>query len=257
MLGRWGSKVKDRWILCTIGVLCLALLVLQALGIPNKPDFERSLNAVVAIEHKGQMIGAGFFYSPDGCILTAHHVIDEIPPKDLTVSLHQTMKKFKAKVVYKLPYIDAAILCMPNILYAPSWIPIRTSENVHPGDTLYTIGHPGGPNGSLKWSITDGILSKYAYLKRLRIRTYPITVTMGGKSKKMNLKVPYWYPQYVMYVNMDVLPGNSGGPLLDENGYAVGMVVGFFGAGPMHPVGISRAIPGTDLVRMTHDAREK
>jgi len=77
-----------------------------------------------------------------------------------------------------------------------TWIEFADSERVVVGDQVYAIGHP--EQGGL-WSLTSGVISAYRQ-------------DHGGVPGK-NL----------FQTDASINRGNSGGPLLDDNGNMVGI----------------------------------
>ncbi len=75
--------------------------------------------------------------------------------------------------------------------------PLGNSSDVKPGDKIFVIGNPLGAE-ELKLSISDGIIS-------------------GVRDLNEGYKV--------LQITAPISPGNSGGPILDENAEVVGLVV--------------------------------
>jgi serine protease Do len=92
--------------------------------------------------------------------------------------------------------LDLALLQIADLNSPLARIPFADSQIVDIGDQVYAIGHP--EQGGL-WSLTTGVISAYR-------RDY------GGISGK-NL----------FQTDASINRGNSGGPLLDVNGYMVGI----------------------------------
>jgi len=130
--------------------------------------------------------GTGFFYSSGGDIMTNAHVIGT--SKDILIEL-QSGETFYAEILYKNENLDIAIL---HIDYIPvSYLSFRPASSDDIGHEVLAIGNPFG----LDFSITKGIISS--------IRSF------SG----------------IEYIQTDaaINSGNSGGPLLDNEGYVVGM----------------------------------
>ncbi|MFL5248643.1 MAG: trypsin-like peptidase domain-containing protein [Myxococcales bacterium] len=148
---------------------------------------ERALPSVVGIRC-GDQAGAGFFVADDLVVTNAHVTC---PGKEIvSVSLHDG-REILGKVKSRDPWIDFA-----TIEVAGSNVPaLRTGDplSLKPGARIAVVGSPKG----LDFSVNEGSAS---YVGR----------SLHGIG----------YIQFSAAVN----PGNSGGPLLDATGAAVGIV---------------------------------
>ena len=138
--------------------------------------------------------GSGWFISDD-LIITNNHVIE-------TGFLHKIVmpssgKEYLVEPVATDPIADVAILTLSDpenfhsevkvepLTLAPSW-------NMKRGDKVWAVGNPYG----ITWVVTEGVVSRHSVLE-------------FGKD--------------TIQISAEVLPGNSGGPLLNENLEVVGM----------------------------------
>jgi serine protease Do len=154
-------------------------------------------------------LGSGFVISPDGYILTNHHVVKDAD--EIVVRL-QDRRELVAKLVgsdkrsdIALLKIDAAGLPVLNI---------GSSENLKVGAWVLAIGSPFG----FDHSVTAGIVSA------------------KGRSLPSDNYVPF------IQTDVAINPGNSGGPLFNMDGLVVGVNSQIYSrtGGSM---GISFAIP--------------
>ena len=159
----------------------------------------------------GTSMGSGFIISPDGYVLTNHHVIDGAD--EVTVKLSDR-RELKAKVIGSDQQYDVALLKI-DARNLPS-IRLGDSNTLKPGQWVVAIGSPFG----LDHSVTAGIVSA------------------TGRSN------PYADQRYVPFIQTDVAinQGNSGGPLLNTSGEVVGINSQIFSASGGY-MGISFAIP--------------
>lgn len=135
-------------------------------------------------------MGSGFIISPDGYIVTNHHVVANA--EKVTVKLNDR-REFDAKVVGSDPYTDLALLKIEaSDLPAAK---IGNSDALKVGQWVVAIGAPFG----FERSATQGIVSA-------------LSRSLPGD-------------QYVPFIQTDVAvnPGNSGGPLFDLAGQVVGI----------------------------------
>jgi len=160
---------------------------------------------------RGRGMGSGFIISPDGYVLTNHHVIDGA--QTVTVRLSDR-REFEASIVGSDEQYDVALLKIEA-----SDLPVvkvGNSDTLRPGQWVVAIGSPFG----LDHSITAGIVSALGR-------------NTGGAQQR-----------YVPFIQSDVAinRGNSGGPLLNTQGEVVGINSQIFSSmgGFM---GISFAIP--------------
>ena len=159
----------------------------------------------------GMSMGSGFIISPDGYVLTNHHVVDGAD--EVTVKLSDR-RELKAKVIGSDQQYDVALLKI-EASNLPS-IRLGDSNTLKPGQWVVAIGSPFG----LDHSVTAGIVSA------------------TGRSN------PYADQRYVPFIQTDVAinQGNSGGPLLNTSGEVVGINSQIFSASG-GDMGISFAIP--------------
>ncbi|MEP6908336.1 MAG: DegQ family serine endoprotease [Pseudoxanthomonas sp.] len=162
-------------------------------------------------QRRGTSMGSGFIISPDGYVLTNHHVIDGAD--EVTVKLSDR-RELVAKVIGSDQQYDVALLKI-EAKNLPS-IRLGDSNTLKPGQWVVAIGSPFG----LDHSVTAGIVSA------------------TGRSN------PYAEQRYVPFIQTDVAinPGNSGGPLLNTRGEVVGINSQIFSASGGY-MGISFAIP--------------
>ena len=141
----------------------------------------------------------------------------------------------KAKVVYFSPQEekDIAILQLPSPTDKRTALTLRDSGDIKIGDTAYALGYPGNSS------------------QRQDFATYDIddiTITRGIISKRTTTSFST-YEAFQMDVS--IAPGNSGGPLVDENGNVIGINV----AGAIDPntglsLGMNYAIIINELTKI-------
>jgi len=149
--------------------------------------------------------GTGFFVSSDGLILTNNHVVED-EKANYTVITNDG-KKFSAKVLVRDSLSDLALLKVEGSNFP--FIKLGNSDSVLLGQTVIAIGNA---LGELKNTISVGVVSGLGRN----------IIAQGG-----NLVAT----QYdVIQTDAAINEGNSGGPLLNLKGEAIGvnfaMVVG-------------------------------
>lgn len=143
--------------------------------------------------------GTGFFFRPDGYILTNNHVVENGEKIEVKTSSGFI---YEARLVGLDPATDLAVLKVDTDDEI-TFIPFGNSDSIRVGDWVIAIGNPF-PQQGLFGSATVGIVSAKG---RSSLR-------FGGGS-----------PDYQDYIQVDaaINPGNSGGPLLNLRGEAFGV----------------------------------
>ncbi|HTM57158.1 MAG TPA: Do family serine endopeptidase [Candidatus Udaeobacter sp.] len=156
--------------------------------------------------------GSGFIIDPDGHILTNNHVVRDAA--DITVTLNDK-RTFKAKVVGADPGTDVAVIKIDA--HDLPMLPLGDSDKIRVGDWAIAIGNP---LGVLRGSVTVGIISA------------------EGRS---NLNIFGGTPDFQDFIQTDasINFGNSGGPLCNIRGEAIGINTAINPSGQ----GIGFAIP--------------
>lgn len=142
--------------------------------------------------------GSGFIFDPVGRILTNNHVVRDA--SEITVTLNDR-RTFKAKVVGTDPETDLAVIQLTTDETDLPTLPLGNSDNLQVGDWAIAIGNP---LGQLRGSVTVGIISATG---RTDLNIY------GGS------------PIYQDFIQTDasINFGNSGGPLCNIEGEAIGI----------------------------------
>ena len=136
--------------------------------------------------------GTGFPVNDDGVILTSYHVVKGAKKIDVQF---QDGAVCPAKVLKKSPNIDIAILKIDKP--TPDYLVMDSQPEIGVGDRVFTIGFPVDHILGQEPKFTDGAISALSGLR--------------GEATFLQITVP-------------VHPGNSGGPLLSEDGKAVGVI---------------------------------
>jgi 2-alkenal reductase len=171
--------------------------------------------------------GSGFVWDRAGHIVTNHHVIDQAAEIGVLLGGEQPVA---ARLVGSAPWVDLAVLKLPDPPDDLRPIPIGTSGDLSVGQSVFAIGNPFG----LSRSLTTGVISALD-------RRFP---TASGR-------------EIVGVIQTDaaINPGNSGGPLVDSSGRLIGVNTAilaptgsFTGVGFSIPVDtVNRIVP--ELVR--------
>jgi serine protease Do len=160
---------------------------------PRTPQ-DSGLGEPSSILGKYQSFGSGFLISPDGWLVTNHHVVGSSAAVDIKMS---DGKILSAKVVAKDEKKDLALLKVDATTRV--WLRVsQGSKELNLGDDVFTIGFPNPMMQGMEPKYTDGRISSQAGM-------------MDNKD--------------FYQVSIPVQPGNSGGPLIDmKSGWAVGVI---------------------------------
>lgn len=149
--------------------------------------------------------GAGFIISPDGFVITNHHVVRGEKKVSITLLVPEGDTRIErvvteVKIIAINPYVDLALLKIDEKALAGLTLrraPFGDIDRVRKGDSVVAIGNPGLGTKVLHHTASQGIVSSPAR-------------NIGG----------LLYIQTTAAVN----PGNSGGPLFNAQGHVVGVV---------------------------------
>jgi serine protease Do len=164
--------------------------------------------------------GSGFIISQEGLVLTNSHVVDQA--ESVKVDL-QNGKTVEAEVVGTDPESDVAVIRVQSS-NLPT-LELADSDDLKVGEWVLAIGNPLG----LSHTVTAGIVSAKGR-SGLRIASYENFIQTDAA------------------INM----GNSGGPLIDLEGRAVGINTAIVGPGGGN-IGIGFAIP----MNMARDIKDQ
>jgi len=166
-----------------------------------------------------QRVGTAFAVRPDGFLLTALHVVKDAKAIEISCPESGRVSTWVEKFSEAN---DLAILRVADGK-TPTYLSLGDLKSVSLGEQVFTIGFPA-PNllgGEAKFA--DGVVS---------------SMSVGGDAGYMQISVP-------------VQPGNSGGPLINQRGEVVGVVIATVsalsflkGTGAL-PQNVSWAVKGT------------
>jgi serine protease Do len=163
--------------------------------------------------------GSGFIISPDGYVLTNHHVVDAAD--EIIVTLPDK-REFKGHLVGSDQRSDVALVKIDGTALPSSKIGDPVKLKV--GEWVIAIGSPFG----LQNTVTAGIVS--------------------AKGRETGELLPF------IQTDAAVNPGNSGGPLINMHGEVVGINSQIFTTSGAY-AGISFAIPIDEAMRISDQLR--
>lgn len=156
--------------------------------------------------------GSAFALNNKGYILTSFHMVKGAD--SIFIQNAQTERSL-ARLIYCDPKLDLAILKLDNEQQAKNWqVPFSLKEKTADiGEKVFTMGYP-----RRDMVYGEGSLS-----------------SMSGYSNDTSM----------YQISIPVNPGNSGGPLLDENGNVIGVIRGKISGAE----GTSFAIKAQEIIR--------
>jgi S1-C subfamily serine protease len=159
---------------------------------------DKGIKTEMGIGRPDQLLGTGVVIDPHGYIITNYHIIESsvdpkyegysrvyvVPGKDESV-------RFIAKIIGYDSVFDLALLKIENE-YA-TYVQLGDSDTLRRGDKIVAIGNPAG----LTNTVTSGVIS--------------------------SLDRPFFQIGNTIQIDAALNPGNSGGALIDDSGYLVGI----------------------------------
>ena len=159
---------------------------------PGTPERHASLGGPETRPVAKAITGTCFAVNPNGTLLTAYHLVKDakairvhLPGGTVTEARVQTTNAKK----------DLAILRIEP--RTPYFLPLASGDSVRVGEQVFTMGYPLTDILGQEPKFTEGSISSLS--------------GVGGEPSLMQISVP-------------LQPGNSGGPLVNARGEAVGVV---------------------------------
>jgi len=145
--------------------------------------------ALSVVAHAGSS-GTGFLVSADGLVATSNHVIED----GHSIQFNFKGQKYDARKVAQDEANDLAILKVEGEF---PFLEIRGSEDASIGEEIFTVGFPNPAIQGFEPKMTTGVISSLSGIQ----------------------DDPTCYQ-----ISVPVQPGNSGGPLLTQQGDVIGII---------------------------------
>ena len=178
-------------------------------AVSSDPFFQYFFGNRQELRRQYNSVGSGFIITPDGYLFSNWHVVKDAPNIKVTLADNRT---FEAKLVGADTELDIALLKIDGEDLPV--VPIGNSDETQVGDLVVAIGNPFGLSSTFTFGAVSGL----------------------GRDGVL--------PGLQRFIQSDVAvnPGNSGGPLLNIKGQAVGINTAIRSQGGGYE-GISFAIP--------------
>lgn len=164
--------------------------------------------------------GSGFFISPDGYLLTNHHVV---AGGDMVTVRLQDERELAGRVIGSDENLDVALVKVDPEAPLP-YVELGDSDAARVGDWVVAIGNPFG----LSHSVTVGIIS--------------------AKGRVLGAGP---YDDFIQ-TDAAINPGNSGGPLFNLSGEVVGINTAI----DARAQGVGFSVPANEIQRIVEDLKD-
>jgi serine protease Do len=175
--------------------------------------FRRIRQSTVELRAGPRQIGAGIAWG-DGLVLTNAHVATHDRPE--IINFRGTARS--GQLLARDPGRDLALLRVEHLDLTP--VSLGRADRLRPGMLVFAVGHPLGVVGALSAGVVHAV------------GTAPGLGRLPGPARRHR-----W-----LQLDLDVAPGNSGGPVLDAAGTVVGLTT-------MIVDGLALAVPGEEALR--------
>jgi len=183
---------------------------------------------------KGEGVGSGVIYRPDGYIITNNHVVEGATDVDVAFA-DGTIED--ASVVGADPNSEIAVLRVDRDGLPAATFDTRNTPIV--GQLAVAIGSPSG----FESTVTSGIVSGVG-------REFPPELTGAGTAARSALTD-------LIQADAAISPGNSGGALAARDGKIIGINVAYLPPAQTGAVNLGFAIPSDTAVSVSDQLIEK
>lgn len=177
-------------------------------------------------ESKGVGAGSGAIVTPEGHIVTNHHVAGKAVRLSVTLP---NREEVPAVLIGTDPATDIAVIKLqPDTPTIFPTVDFGDSDAVEPGDSVLALGSPRG----ISQSVTRGIVSNTAMVMPSLYRG--LTFELDGENVGELVR---WFAH-----DAEIHPGNSGGPLVNLDGEIIGVNEISFGLGGAIPGNLAKQV---------------
>jgi S1-C subfamily serine protease len=170
-------------------------------------------------------MGSGAIISQQGHIVTNYHVVKDADKLQVTLP---DKSKHEARIIGSDPNNDLAVIQIDPPKGGLTPIPLGTSKGLLVGQKVLAIGNPFG----LDRTLTTGIIS-----------------SLGRSIESQNGRII----DEMIQTDAAINHGNSGGPLLNNQGQIIGINTAILSPNDTGSIGIGFAIPADTVRRITDE----
>jgi S1-C subfamily serine protease len=158
---------------------------------------ERAARSIVTVSARPRMPATGILWRTDQetIVLTADHVVER--EDDITITLPDK-REVKAQLIGRDPSTDLVALRLTGVDLGTENAPAETTEDLKVGHLVLAIGRPSSDGPRASFGVVSAIDG-------------PRRSWQGGEIER------------IIYPDVTLYPGFSGGPLVDLQGRVVGM----------------------------------
>jgi len=195
--------------------------------------YQRAAPSVVVVRSE-EGHGTGFVVRADGWIVTNHHVIEHMPLDERTGArratihfgaLHNGLMELdeRGHVAYVYAVDKEKDLALLKLAHPPKGRSLRplplAPATPPPGSTCVAIGHPAA---GMLWTLRTGVVSGIGSWPRDMIHFVMARLTLKQKdAERLRRQLASLPQRRVILSTCSLNPGDSGGPLLDEEGRVI------------------------------------
>ncbi len=158
---------------------------------------EQASRSTVTVAARSRLPATGILWrtEQETIVLTADHVVER--EDDITITLPDK-REVKAQLIGRDPSTDLAAIRLPGVELGTENVPAETAESVKVGHLVLAIGRPSSDGPRVSFGVVSAIDG-------------PRRSWQGGEIER------------ILYPDVTLYPGFSGGPLVDLSGRVVGM----------------------------------
>jgi serine protease Do len=189
----------------------------------NNINYDNTAKSVVPVIARfgslnNQRFGCGVVYDDSGYVITNRHIVENLKK----AYIYSSGKEIEAKIIGSNKDLDIAVLKVDENLPQATF---GDSSKIKLGQRIYVIGKPFMKKTG--YMLTSGIIS-----------TLPINFPKGWPS--------------LLAVDAVVNPGNSGGPVVNEDGNVIAITTAYQSSG-FQTQGLGFAIPINEVLKVVKE----